>query len=76
MLSEADVFVGTYSSNVARRVALMRHANGLERGTALSVDVPTWHAGRRWLGGISTSIENTKRDCSHRGNRVDGFPHV
>lgn len=54
MLSEADIFVGTFSSNVARRVVLMRDANGLERDTAMSVDDPDWYAGRRQLGCAET----------------------
>lgn len=47
MLGEAEIFVGTFSSNIARRVVLIRDSNGLDRDTAMSVDAPVWHAGRR-----------------------------
>ncbi|CAN0124631.1 unnamed protein product [Scytosiphon promiscuus] len=42
MMSEAVVFVGTFSSNVARLVYLMRESNGLPRKSTLSVDQPAW----------------------------------
>lgn len=45
MMSEADVFVGTFSSNVARLVYLMRESNGFPRNSTLSVDELDW-----WLG--------------------------
>lgn len=50
MLSTADVFVGTYTSNIGRLVAILREANGLPRKTSISVDVPTWQSGRKLYG--------------------------
>ncbi|CAM9858440.1 unnamed protein product, partial [Ectocarpus sp. 12 AP-2014] len=47
MMSHADVFVGTFSSNIGRLVYLMREVNGLPRNSTLSVDVPEWFLGRR-----------------------------
>ncbi|CAM9358311.1 unnamed protein product [Scytosiphon promiscuus] len=38
MLSEAEVFVGTFTSNIARFVYVMRESNGLPRNSAISVD--------------------------------------
>lgn len=66
MLAEADIFVGTFSSNIGRRVVLMREANGLQRDTAMSVDVSTWHAGRRHRRGTDTSVNRgANRDGGH-----------
>ena len=42
MLSQANVFVGTFSSNVARIVVLLRESRGMERSSSLSVDVQDW----------------------------------
>ncbi|CAM9358386.1 unnamed protein product [Scytosiphon promiscuus] len=42
MMSEADVFIGTFSSNIARFVYLMRDSNGLSRNSTVSVDEPVW----------------------------------
>lgn len=47
MMSHADVFVGTFSSNIGRLVYLMREVNGLPRNSSVSVDVPEWFLGRR-----------------------------
>ncbi|CAM9265482.1 unnamed protein product [Ectocarpus sp. 13 AM-2016] len=49
MMSHADVFVGTYSSNIGRLVYLLREVNGLPRFSTQSVDDPTWYFGRREL---------------------------
>ncbi|CAM9288060.1 unnamed protein product [Ectocarpus sp. 13 AM-2016] len=49
MMSHADVFIGTYSSNIGRLVYLFREVNGLPRYSTHSVDDPTWHFGRREL---------------------------
>lgn len=46
-LAAAEVFVGTFSSNIGRLVAVMREADGKPRGAAMSVDTPDWHPGRR-----------------------------
>ncbi|CAN0182913.1 unnamed protein product [Scytosiphon promiscuus] len=45
MMSEADVFVGTFSSNMARFVYLMRESNGQQRNSTVSVDKPVWYLG-------------------------------
>ncbi|CAM9337185.1 unnamed protein product [Ectocarpus sp. 13 AM-2016] len=58
MMSHADVFVGTYSSNVGRLVYLLREVNGLPRYSSHSVDTPTWYFGRRELamdGSLATA---------------------
>ncbi|CAM9141048.1 unnamed protein product, partial [Ascophyllum nodosum] len=49
MLSQANVFVGTFTSNVARLIMLMREAKGMPRSSTLSVDRPNWFAARRNL---------------------------
>lgn len=46
MMAGADVFCGTYSSNVGRLVVLLREALNLPRDSALSCDRPDWYAGR------------------------------
>ncbi|CAN0239537.1 unnamed protein product, partial [Ectocarpus fasciculatus] len=46
MMSHADVFVGTFSSNIGRLVYLFREINGLPRFSTQSVDTPTWYFGR------------------------------
>lgn len=45
MLSLADVFVGTFSSNIGRLVYLMRETNGFQRNSTISVDKRDWHIG-------------------------------
>lgn len=45
MLAESDVFVGSFSSNVSRLLALRRESLGRPRGSTLSVDIPAWHPG-------------------------------
>ncbi|CAM9717302.1 unnamed protein product [Ectocarpus sp. 12 AP-2014] len=40
MMSHAEIFVGTFSSNVGRLVYLMREVNGLPRNSSISVDLP------------------------------------
>ncbi|CAM9400430.1 unnamed protein product, partial [Hapterophycus canaliculatus] len=46
-LTTADVFVGTYSSNLGRLLALLRESIGQKnRATAISIDA-TWFAGRK-----------------------------
>lgn len=47
MMSAADVFVGTFSSNIARLVFLVREGLGFPRNSTISVDDPLWHLGRR-----------------------------
>ncbi|CAM9139363.1 unnamed protein product [Ascophyllum nodosum] len=49
MLSQANVFVGTFTSNVAQLIMLMREAEGTPRSSTLSVDRPNWFAARRNL---------------------------
>ena len=49
MMAEGNVFVGTFSSNVARMLVLLREAKGLPRSSTVSVDNPTWYPGRRSL---------------------------
>lgn len=43
MMSEATVFVGTFSSNVARFVYVMRESNGFSRNSTVSVDEREWY---------------------------------
>ncbi|CAM9261508.1 unnamed protein product, partial [Hapterophycus canaliculatus] len=43
MMATADVFVGTFSSNIARFVYVMRESNGLPRSSTVSVDEPRWN---------------------------------
>lgn len=45
MMSEADVFVGTFSSNIARLVHVMRESKGFQRNSTMSVDIPDWYSG-------------------------------
>ncbi|CAM9619263.1 unnamed protein product [Ectocarpus fasciculatus] len=47
MLAGAAVFSGTFSSNVGRMVALMRRTLDKPDASAVSVDFPTWFAGRQ-----------------------------
>ncbi|CAM9580923.1 unnamed protein product [Hapterophycus canaliculatus] len=47
MMSAADVFVGTFSSNIARLLYLVREGLGFSRNSTISVDEPSWFAGRR-----------------------------
>ena len=49
MMAEGNIFVGTFSSNVARMIVIWREAKGLPRGSTLSVDNPVWYPGRRVL---------------------------
>ncbi|CAM9127186.1 unnamed protein product, partial [Ectocarpus sp. 4 AP-2014] len=46
MLANADVFCGTFSSNLSRIVALMRRTLKLPDESALSADTPHWYIGR------------------------------
>lgn len=47
--TRADVFVGTFSSNMGRLLVLLRESIGLrQRHSAISLDGPWW-AGRRRL---------------------------
>ena len=46
MLSQANVFVGTYSSNVARMIALLRESRDMPRSSILSLDIPDWYPNR------------------------------
>lgn len=46
-LAAADLFVGTFSSNVGRLVFLFRDALGKPRDSSVSVDNPGWWAGRQ-----------------------------
>eukprot|EP00904_Undaria_pinnatifida_P006339 jgi/Undpi1/2835/HiC_scaffold_14.g06212.m1 len=45
-MAEADVFVGTFSSNVGRLVAVLRDGLGKERSSAISMDTEHWWPGR------------------------------
>lgn len=45
MMASAAVFSGTFSSNISRLVALMRHSLGKPEGSALSADFPRWTPG-------------------------------
>lgn len=45
MLSEAECFVGTFSSNIARLVFVMREVQGHPQNSTVSVDEPRWHLG-------------------------------
>lgn len=48
-LAAAEVFVGTFSSNVGRLVFLLREAGGLKnRTSSISLD-DDWYPGRRRL---------------------------
>ncbi|CAM9723102.1 unnamed protein product, partial [Hapterophycus canaliculatus] len=47
MMAAADVFVGTFSSNIARMLYLFREGLGFPRNSTISVDVPEWYPGRR-----------------------------
>ena len=49
MMAEGNVFVGTFSSNVARLMVLLREVKGWPRSSTLSVDEPAWYLGRRVL---------------------------
>lgn len=50
MLAGADVFVGTFSSNIGRLVFLMRESLGFARDSSLGADrAAGWFAGRRNL---------------------------
>eukprot|EP00903_Cladosiphon_okamuranus_P007625 g7394.t1 len=46
MLAGADVFSGTFSSNLGRIVCLMRHTLNKPKESALSGDHPDWYPGR------------------------------
>ncbi|CAM9255484.1 unnamed protein product [Ectocarpus sp. 12 AP-2014] len=46
MLASANVFCGTFSSNMSRIVALMRRTLKLPDESALSADTPHWYIGR------------------------------
>lgn len=43
MLASADVFSGTFSSNMSRVVALMRHTLRKPEESTLSIDGRRWH---------------------------------
>lgn len=47
MLREADVFVGTFTSNIARLVVLLREASDLPLNTTRSVETAVWFPGRK-----------------------------
>eukprot|EP00903_Cladosiphon_okamuranus_P007624 g7393.t1 len=46
MLAGAEVFSGTFSSNLGRIVCLMRHTLNKPKESALSADEPAWFPGR------------------------------
>eukprot|EP00903_Cladosiphon_okamuranus_P007636 g7405.t1 len=46
MLAGAEVFSGTFSSNLGRIVCLMRHTLNKPKESALSADDPAWYPGR------------------------------
>ena len=43
MLAGADVFSGTFTSNLGRVVAIMRHTRSKPPESTLSGDIPTWY---------------------------------
>ena len=45
-LAAADVFVGTFSSNVGRLVAVLREGLGKTRNSSISLDAKAWYPGR------------------------------
>ncbi|CAN0252203.1 unnamed protein product, partial [Scytosiphon promiscuus] len=47
MMAAADVFVGTFSSNIGRMMYLFREGLGIPRNSTISVDAPDWFLGRR-----------------------------
>ena len=47
-LSNAEVFVGTFSSNMGRIVHVARESKNKPRNSSRSLDVK-WHPGRHWL---------------------------
>ena len=49
MLAQANIFVGTYSSNVERMVALLRESRDMPRSSTLSLDRNGWFATRHFL---------------------------
>ena len=49
MLSQANVFIGTYSSNVGRMIVLLRESRGMPRSSSLSLDHPDWFPNRHLL---------------------------
>lgn len=44
-LSDSSVFIGTYSSNIGRLVAIIREGNGKDRKSSISLDIKEWFAG-------------------------------
>lgn len=51
VLAGAEVFSGTFSSNVGRLVVLQYEVLKMPRGSALSSDMPDWDPGRHLGGG-------------------------
>lgn len=49
MMANAAIFSGTFSSNLGRIVALMRHTLGKPAQSTLSNDRRAWHLGRQRL---------------------------
>ena len=46
-LAAAELFVGTFSSNVARLVVLFRESLGKPRKSSISLDDPSWYPARQ-----------------------------
>lgn len=46
---KCNFFVGTFSSNVGRLIALLRAARGWDPQSSASTDDPSWYWGRRQL---------------------------
>lgn len=44
-LAHSEVFVGSFSSNLGRLVAVFREGNGKPRDSSMSVDIKMWHSG-------------------------------
>lgn len=66
-------FVGTFSSNVGRLIALLRSARGWHPGTSASTDTPTWYWGRRLIGGEREIVdEKVDFDYAWRRGRAPG----
>lgn len=60
VLAEADIFVGTYSSNIARYTVLVREANNFAQNTTGSVDKEFWFPGRSLL--LADQNRHTSRE--------------
>lgn len=62
-------FVGTFSSNVGRLIALLRSARGWHPGTSASVDSPNWYYGRRLTGNETHVFHDEEVDFDYPSRR-------